>query len=231
MEQETSRTAQINLISEIRRVRGLKNVTQSTHILESNNSAQPSFPHIQFLKNNRIQVGDEDRQFYIRPISGDYNNQILEPFQFFPKNLISALVLKSSKLGHKIYLMKCVSSPLFIHRKHDVIKMSVDYKSSDIKSVLYQQFYDQDMLGVVINTAEGVHLSLISLRSLRIIKHVVVHQTQTTMIGVLLMRSKKGTFLLAIDNKGFIYLDGDMVGQPKLGKKTIIFLFFNYFEI
>lgn len=227
MEQEHNKTAQVNLISEIRRVRGLKNVIQSTHILDSKNDTQASFPHIQFLKNNKIQVGDEDRQFYIRPISSDYNDQVLEPFQYFPKNLISALVLKSSKLGHKIYLMKCVSSPLFIHRKHDVIKMSIDYKSAEIKSVLYQQFFDLDMLGVIINTAEGVHLSLISLRSLRVIKHVVVNQTQTTMIGVLLLRDKRGAFLLGIDNKGYVYLDGDMIGQPKLGK-LIFFIFLRW---
>lgn len=220
METEQSRTAQINLISEIRRVRGLKNVIQSTHILNSKSKvpAQANFPHIQFLKNDKIQVGDEDRQFYIRPISAEYDGQVLEPFQFFPKNLISALVLKSSKMGHKIYLMKCVSSPLFIHRKHDVIKMSIDYKSAEIKSVLYQQFFDQDMLGVVINTIEGVHLSLINLRTLRIIKHVLVQQTQTTMIGVLLLRNKNGAFLIGVDNKGFLYRDGDLVGQPKLGK-------------
>ena len=225
MEQEQSRTAQINLISEIRRVRGLKNVIQSTHILESKNKSQANFPHIQFLKNDKIQIGDEDRQFYIRPISAEYNNQPLEPFQFFPKNLISALVLKSSKLGHKIYLMKCVSSPLFIHRKHDVIKMSIDYKSAEIKSVLYQQFFDLDMLGVVINTAEGVHLSLISLRTLRILKHVFIEQTQTTMIAILLLKEKAGSFLVGIDNKGYIYLDGDLIGQPKLGKISY-FLFF-----
>jgi hypothetical protein len=124
-------------------------------------------------------------------------------------------------MGRKIYLMICVDSPLFIHRKNDVIKMSIDFKDAPITNVFYDMFVDKDILSILILTQRSSHNCLIDLRSLRIIKHVIKDGPRMPIISSFICESK-GTSLYGIDRDGRLYKDAVMVHDPKLGKETFL---------
>lgn len=139
------------------------------------------------------------------------------PSQLFPKNLITNVQPKTSMLGRKIYLMICVDSPLFIHRKNDVIKMSIDFKDAPIVNVFYDMFTEKDILSILILTQKSSHNCLIDLRSLRIIKKVVKPGPRMPIISSFICESK-GSSLYGVDRDGRLYRDAIKVHDPKLGK-------------
>ena len=161
-----------------------------------------------------------------RPPSPSESNELCEaldfeepiaPTQYFPNNIISKIQPKTSKLGRKLYLMICVDSPLFIHRKNDVIKMSIDFKDSPIANVFYDIFSEKDILSILILTHERTHNCLIDLRNLRIIKKVVKEGGRIPIISSFLCESV-GHHLYGVDRDGRIYDHGKVVHDPKFGK-------------
>jgi len=226
MQPQNTKTAKISLISEIRNVTGLYNVTQASYILKSKNSAQ-NFPHINFTMTNKIQAGDDERRFFVIPITEDEQEHSLEPFQYFPKKLITEITLKNSALGRNIYLMECVSSPLFIHRKHDVIKMSIDFKGSEILDARYQHFFEKDVLGVIINTVDENHMSLVNLRNLRILNHVVTEREPGSTRKLKIVSSFLGganeSLLMGVNDRGKFYWGNGMVFDPGFCKLFLKF--------
>ena len=244
------KTAHLRLIAKINNVRGLKNVKQSTYIISSKDNRRTNFPHIHFMANRQIQVGDEYRHFYCINIPEERDHdgedededdepfQVLNPFQYFPKKLISEIELKNSSLGRMVYLMKCVSSPLFIHRKNDIIKMSIDFKPHEVKTILYKHFYKKDFLGVMENTESEGHVSLIDLRSLKILNHEVIEDMEDEdLVSCFLAGNTRGN-LFCVDNRGCIYRQKQRLFIPKLngewnffGEKLVIFRKIKFFEI
>lgn len=119
--------------------------------------------------------------------------------------------------------MICVDSPLFIHRKNDVIKMSIDFKDSPIANVFYDIFSEKDILSILILTHERTHNCLIDLRNLRIIKKVVKEGGRIPIISSFLCESV-GHHLYGVDRDGRIYDHGIVVHDPKFGKQVNSFL-------
>ena len=155
--------------------------------------------------------------------SSGTQNSVLEfsegiyPCQLFPKQLITNVQPKCSQKGHKIYLMICVDSPLFIHRKNDVIKMSIDFKDSPIVNVFYDMFVDKDILSILILTQRNSQNCLIDLRNLRVLKRVVKDGPRMPMISSFIAKSI-GTNLFEIDRDGKIYSNAQLVHNPKISK-------------
>jgi hypothetical protein len=176
--------------------------------------------------NEQLQAGDEQRCFYMIQLTQDEaESQELEPFQYFPKKLITAITLKNSNLGRNIYLMECVSSPLFIHRKNDVIKMSIDFKGSEIVSVKYQHFFERDLIGVIINTVEENHMSLVNLRTLRILNHVVTERDSESSRKLKFVSCFLGganqSLLMGVNDRGLIYYGDNVVFDPGFSKQKL----------
>jgi hypothetical protein len=123
-------------------------------------------------------------------------------------------------MGRKIFLLICVDSPLFIHRKNDVIKMSIDFKDAPILSVFYDIFAEKDIISIIIQTEKASHNCLIDLRNLRILKKVVKPGMKVPIISSFICESK-GTQLYGIDRDFRLYRDAKVVHDPKNSNKTL----------
>lgn len=244
--QEDDHLAEFKLEKSVRHPKEFPALEETTYKVLSNRPDHKKFPYITFVNHNqKIQVCDMERYFYIIPTNSTSTLQVKEnkkkdskgnkhggakdtvikfsegiyPCQLFPKQLISNVQPKNSKKGHKVYLMICVDSPLFIHRKNDVIKMSIDFKDSPIINVFYDLFVDRDILSILILTQKNSQNCLIDLKNLKILKRVIKKGPRMPMISSFIAKSI-GTNLFAIDRDGKLYQDGCLVHNPQTRKFT-----------
>ena len=201
--------AKIQIHSESTITKGLKNdIKLQTYLIVSQNEKHSHFRSINIV-DDQMHLGDNEFRFYDANLNPESEEEVQElpVVQYFPADLIKSVILKQNCLGYNFYLMRCVNSPMFLHRQKGVAKISIDFKTGEIKWASYHHYFKEDLMAITINTTVDCHYTLMNMKSLKLLCHHVKKGSKEPLIAAFIAQGR----CAAVDSAGRFYLMGKRV--------------------